>query len=270
MFGFHMSPATLPDELDLLWEFIGSRACQIFVVGPRNFHKNLDFDKKQMIIKQTIDYNAALVIHGAYPDSPWGGAAASAHNIKEEMKIADELGATGVIIHLSADSNTNLHLIDNLIDGTNCILWLETNAAKPTKNTFESPAKIKVLCEQLKKYNGRCGLCVDTAHIHAGGVTLTTYEQAHSWFTPVLRTCKENGIPLMIHLNDSTTASGSGKDEHAALMTGQIWGPQFGLKYEDTGINYIVQMCIDNKLVCILERKEGLVNDLILLCKNII
>ena len=72
----------------------------------------------------------------------------------------------------------------------------------------------------------------------------------------------------MIHLNDSNAKLGTGKDSHATLTRGNIWGEYSGNKGGDydiseSGLMYILDYAEKNNIITILERNpEGLLNDL--------
>jgi endonuclease IV len=57
----------------------------------------------------------------------------------------------------------------------------------------------------------------------------------------------------MFHLNDAVYARGSGKDTHAALMTGKIWK---GTDFKENGLNYIMKFAKFNQMPMILERPK--------------
>ncbi len=277
MFGYHVGGgrdhgehgsdlvANVRSAIDIISGYVDRPVVQIFTRGPQSYQPTIAVEQYQAMVRATA--NATLVIHGAYLDAPWNGNIGAAHNIQKELATADALNATGVIIHLSKATGTHIDIIGNLIENTHSTLWLEINAAKPSKNTFETPLKLTVLIEQIAKYNKqsqRVGICVDTAHLHSCGVSLTTYEQAHDWFTKVWRKLKANNIPLMIHLNDSKSDVGSGIDRHIAMTRGKIW-ESFAdgrMPLADSGIAFIVEFARTHNIACVLEHSEGLIADL--------
>lgn len=66
----------------------------------------------------------------------------------------------------------------------------------------------------------RLALMVDTAHLWACGVSLAEAGPARRWLAEVAKI----GVPIGFHLNDTTTALGSGVDRHATVGDGNIWG----------------------------------------------
>lgn len=234
-------------------------ALQIFVTGPQSFKEILtpeDKDKCAKIIKET---QVTAVVHGAYTDNPWNKSPGSVHNIKQELKIAFDIGATGVIVHLGAgasnDENlsyvlTQISKLDKIILN-NVILWLEIHTAKASSFTYETPEKIKVLFDRIEKLNLdlKIGICIDTAHLYSCGVALNTYQKAKSWLEMLDKLIPD--IPKMLHLNDSLSTLGSGKDIHAVLTEGNLWG---SINAEESGINAVLAWAENNNIVVILER----------------
>ncbi|QYB17740.1 putative endonuclease 4 [Pacmanvirus S19] len=269
----------LRDDLEFIKDFgIKTPCAQIFVTGPQNYHETMDEEEKNKVRKLIKETGTDVVIHGAYVDFPWKLSHGSIHNIKQEMKIASQIGATGVVVHLghgafSDDVINNVlteinKLPDNVLETT--ILWLEINAAKSSETTYESPEKIHVLFNKVstitKNMKLKVGLCIDTAHLYACGVALDTYDKARRWIEAL------PDIPIMMHLNDSGSVLGSGKDLHAELAKGNIWKayhPDDGqLPFEDSGLAFILGWAEQNNITTILERdSEGAIEDLTLITR---
>lgn len=290
--GFHVSKSitqegkkhtrkmstALRESMELLRGYgIKSPCAQIFVSGPQNFKETLDADEKNAIKELIAEMNLSVVIHGSYVDNPWNRTQGSVHNIKKELCIAAYIGATGVIVHLGKgaynDDNLKyvLEEVSNLPDDVRNVvtLWLEINTAKPSAQTYETPEKICRLFERVRTIDTkglRIGLCIDTAHLFSCGMALDTYAAADNWLREVARGLP-NDTPLMLHLNDSASALGSGVDRHAGIFVGQLWQhyhPVTGrLPVEDSGLVAILNWAEKNDIMVILERDgEGTLKDL--------
>lgn len=260
----------------------GMRPCaQIFVTGPQSSKETLTRDDKTALRQATSgDSPLRLVVHGAYIDNPWSSASAySVDNICAEMKIAAELGATGVIVHLSNSTNTGLDAVltalsrglAELVGVGSPILWLEIHAAKATANSFETPAKLAALFARVAQLRAAMplptiGLCIDSAHLHACGTNLRDYAPTWEW----LQAMAVGDAPVMVHLNDSMSKLGSGIDKHAALCTGTIWG-EFGddgrLPIEDSGLMAILDWADEVSATVVLERDGDVTGDLDLIAR---
>lgn len=272
--------AAVKEAVELVRNYGFARtAVQFFATGPQSFKLNFDANDAVELASYLGAAGVTAVIHGSYLDHPWSGSRhASIHNIKQEMTIAAELGATGVIVHLgagAADAVTCaavLERIDKLLSDdvkASCVLWLEINAARAGQSTFETPEKLRRLFTHIRAANInslKVGLCVDTAHLHSCGVTLDTYEAAEEWFRAL-----PDSVPYMLHLNDSAATGGSGKDVHEVLCRGNIWGafnPERvdALPMESSGLVAVLDWATASNATVILERDEdGVIHDLALL-----
>lgn len=248
---------------------IDNPSAQIFVAGPKTYKETLTAEEKLGIAKYISEHGTSIVIHGAYVDRPWSSIPGAIHNVKQELRIGAEIGATGVIVHLSSGCVNDTTFKAALAEIANIdlprqqILWLEINSAKPSKFTFETPEKLKQLFSRIDSFgikwgNIVVGLCIDTAHLFACGLSLETYESAKKWIEDVEKF--RAGTPVMIHLNDSASAFGSGIDKHSALACGNIWQsyhPTRGkLPYEKSGLNYLLEWADSNSIMTILERND--------------
>lgn len=272
----------IKQDTTFLRSFEKKVGAQIFVTGPQSVKETLKPEEKEKIRDLVIAEEIALVIHGSYIDHGcWNEKPISIHCIKEEMKIAAKICATGTIVHLGAGAAVESKL-KYVIDGVGTLeaevkaattLWLEINSAKSSDATFETPQKLHKLFDMIRKINVhdlKIGLCIDTAHLFACGTNLDTRQSAKDWLT-VFKNL-EPDLPLMFHLNDCSTALGCGKDIHAPLTMGNIWSaynPSTGkLPIEDSGLMEILEFCNKNSLMVILERDDNdLTKDLSLLNK---
>ena len=244
MIGYHvekngeLAKLSFADRIITAYEEMtadGLNACmQVFVAGPRN--TNIVATEADIAKLAAWPYHNRIVFHGTYLDSPWKLAPVAIANIRSELEIADRIGATGVVVHLPSltgglDNITEaLKRIAHRADRT-AVVWLEIKAAKSRDGTFETPDKIGQLFSTIatKRDKPRVGLCIDTQHLFACGVSFREYEPTMKWLEETKKAvddARANGddpTPIMIHLNDSKSALGSGIDAHENLCHGQIW-----------------------------------------------
>jgi endonuclease IV len=278
--GFHVSkavgktrrsmPEALREDMETLLSYGFPPCAQIFVSGPQSFTETLSADDKVAVKKYIAETGARVVIHGAYIDNPWRLNAGSIHNIKQEMRVAHQIGATGVIVHLAAGAaSDNLRVVlekiaelpKEVLAAT--VLWLEIHSAKSSEFTYETPKKLCRLFERIAQCNIpnlRVGLCIDTAHLFACGTALRTFDEANTWLAGL------PSVPTMLHLNDSAAVLGGGVDKHAGLTLGNLWGDYSGaLDIADSGLVAILMWAENNDILTILERdSEALPADLAL------
>lgn len=250
---------------------IGPKCAQIFVTGPQSRKETLGDVEKEAIRQFVTGNEMLLIIHGAYVDAPWSRKPGTVANIQKEMEICLAVGAVGLVIHLgskAADATVLAEVLREIEAGVSeaalraVTLYLEINAAKATGCTFETSEKLNQLFVNVEAAGLRglsVGLCIDTAHLHALGQTLTTKETMSEWLEGL-----PEGVPLLLHLNDSKTTSGSGKDAHEALGHGNVWPAMAGAPSE-LGLVTILAWAEEKKVPTILERGEGLEGDLALI-----
>lgn len=239
--------------------------CQIFAYGPQSYKPTLTKADREELRRLVADESIPIVIHGAYVDVPWGNSAEKGiENILRELEVADEIGATGVVIHLGAAEDDKLSYLLERIRGNKSTLWLEINAAKSCAGTYETVDKLFNLFRRIKDIEAEhglpnVGLCIDTAHLFACGTALVTYEDASAWIDALVTKFQEDndGFPskFMIHLNDCMTEKGSGKDIHACIGRGKLWRDYLN-NPEDSGAAAFISFCEANDLLCIFEREQ--------------
>jgi endonuclease IV len=241
---------------------IAMECCQLFVIGPRTANETLS-DVEKKAVKESI---LRKYVHGGYFDNPWGEKPEfSIHLIKKELEIADSIGATGLIIHLPKKGPKEIaEMLPKLIVREyTTTLFLEIESVKAGKNTYETGAKLMALYEAIEKVAqehpqvANVGICIDTAHLWASGVDISSWEKARNWIEEV------KGIGFqrwVIHLNDQKWERGSGRDEHAPLAFGTIWGnynPEMGEKaIDESGLVAFLEWMDVDGVDAILERKD--------------
>jgi len=279
--GFHVGKTNKKISVDIeeAYEYLfglgfTSVCCQIYVSGPKNYSKTVKADDYEKISELSNEYGPVL-IHGAYVDIPWKVRQKAIANIANEMVVAQKINSPGVVVHLGRGAN-DLDVIREIMSGL--IIrepWknsekvpsviFEVNWAKPPVDTFETPEKLATFFERVRDVkknisanNFEVGLCVDTAHLFACGVALTSYKDAKKWFNELFERLGDLCDYFCVHLNDSASSLGSGRDKHAALCKGNIWrdyDPESGkLPLEDSGLYFILEYANENNIVTILER----------------
>ena len=152
----------------------------------------------------------------------------SIENLSMQLTIGDALGVTGVVFHLGSSKGGDhatqikqqaklIHDILNKHKGT-CKIILENSAGGGDK-IGSKIAELGVLFHAIN--HKKLGVCIDTAHIFEAGVleyTKAGVEQFKKDFE------KAVGLKHLtcFHVNDSKTAHGSCRDNHANLGDGLI------------------------------------------------
>lgn len=282
MIGYHATKkgySSTPEAVAAAFKHISEMgfkkvAVQIFATGPQNYHKILsDSDIMHLKSLLQIHKNLHLIIHGAYVDNPWNKNLASVLNICEEARMAAEIGAQGVIVHLSKGANdpaTRKFVVEKLCSLPDTVksstrIWFEINAAKPNPaTTFEKPARaielLMAIHKLINEIDGednpnklQIGYCIDTAHLFSCGVLLQKYDETREYLAEFDNLTRAYNIPIMFHLNDSASKLGSGVDRHDKLAAGNIWGAMHA-RIAESGIAAILHWAQAHSAMIILER----------------
>lgn len=140
-------------------------------------------------------------------------------------------------------------------------LYLEVPAVLPKNSHYESPAKLRYLFAEIRRWADpdlrHFGLCIDTAHIWASGADIGSYDAAAAWLRE-LEACHDVIPPhaIMFHLNDNRHGRGSGRDHHAVLLAGQIWG-DYADRPDKSGLAAFVDYAQRFGIPTVLERNAG-------------
>lgn len=215
---------------------IGANFIQIFSQSPRAWKSQMVSDEEAAYFKRELANQTnglkGLVIHASYlinlASSDRDIFAKSQHALIDNLESAEKLGARGVVLHVGSHKGSGLEssmdgIVSSLlralksVDGS-CEIFLE--------NTAGQGGSIGVNFEELARIidavgSSKIGVCLDTQHLFASGVSYSTIEEADAviqQFSMIL------GIGRLgcVHLNDSKTALGSLRDRHENLGEGLI------------------------------------------------
>jgi endonuclease IV len=232
------------------------KTVQIFTHGPRNLARvKLDYDG----IRALSDV-VSIYVHSSYITNPWGKHGFD-HTI-DQFDSTQKIGGKGVVLHIPKIKTADVvapvkQLADILRDKKlRPKIILEMKAVKSHATmSYESPEKINRLCEALAAAGltpNEAGICIDTAHIYAGGADIRSYAAGIHY----LRSLKHHDWICLIHLNgneyDATKRAG---DKHAVPLSKEdfIWK---GMKYKDTGCRAFIEYAMHNSIDYILEVKD--------------
>jgi deoxyribonuclease-4 len=232
-------------------------AAQIFVTNPRSGKPTVS-DVEAVEIKQYVAAaNLNLYVHSSYLTNPWGEKPGlGKHLARLELGLADAVGARGLIVHLPRKTPAQIaESIAEILEGSTGVLYLEINSYTASDNTYETPEKINALLAVIRAKlppadHKRIGVTVDTAHLWAAGVDVSTRHGAIEWcgrFDVII-----GDHPVLVHLNDQIHQCGDGRDEHAPLTYGTIWSET----KMDGGLGIILEWAVEHSHDAILERKS--------------
>lgn len=250
-------------------------AIQIFIANPRTGKPTLEPDTADYkSLKAYVQSHPEIqfFIHSPYTTTAlWKGSEYAAFTMRSELRICDDIGFRGVVIHLDS------HGVDDVIkylpkivpklpkDPTNTLakIYVETPHVKSNLSHYETPEKIAKLFSAIREHIdpdlSRIAYMLDTAHLHSCGVDLSNSENAAKWIKGMELIQKilppEN---IGIHLNGSVYERGNGNDKHECLMAidDKIWGMYKREDYNKSGLSQFISYAKENHIPVILERRE--------------
>lgn len=251
-------PAEFSVISDWLRANVDGRICvQVFVRQPTVFKDVHSADELVALGKWAKSSRHTVFVHGAYVSAPWGGARGSLYNMGLEMALCAQIGASGYIVHLAPGCRQRALLVAVLsrigATGSTPRIYFEVNATKASATSFFTVDALgdafDLITEVADLYRVGVGLCIDTAHMFAGGVSFAEYEPTRAYLARLVDRVR---VPIMFHLNDSYEPLGSGRDRHAELGKGNIWGGQTNLA--DSGLRAIIEFAYIHKSAVVLEQ----------------
>lgn len=251
---------SLDDSITDIRESLPINAVQIFTHGPRSLKQNaIDVER---VIRACEGIN--LYIHSPYPINPWRGTNKCIDDTVQQFIMSNTLEAKGVVLHIPKIQPEDVvgpvvTLVKELnkkrvLKNQKIILEMKAVKCHPTMS-YESPDKINRLINLLKmagvEYSD-VGICIDTAHIYAGGAEIKKYESSAEY-------CNRIEYPewiCLIHLNGNEyDAKKRAGDKHAIPFDSadKIWD---SVLYENSGCKAFIDFAQRLDINVILEIKK--------------
>jgi endonuclease IV len=268
---------TILDAIRIDTTLLGLNAVQIFTHGPRNRKaNNIDYD---LVKKYCVDQNIYLVVHSSYMTSGiWNinnsnkntnSSKLTTQHLSDQLLSCSKIESKGLVVHLphkTPDSIAEtIKIIEPILRKHKIPIILETEAHKPSSMSYESPEKLNVLCQTLnnKHISSKVwGICLDTAHIWASVVDISSKTNVDKWFTKFKYPQKIS----LIHLNGTSTKLGDNQDIHSIAFSKEdkIWS-KYITDYSDPNLNKVrksgayafIKFCKKNNVPVICEINRG-------------
>ena len=268
MLGVHSSKVsvliqdkpTLKKAVERDIEKFGLTCAQIFLAGPRSnvISKEIKENVQRLYKKMPI------IVHSPYTlASLWTNTDAYLPKLEEQLSYMKNIFSEDLVVHLPSDVSGK---IDNVIKVVKqvislfekynvnmCLEHVASSMLNTVKswNTFCTKLFTAIDSDHLK-------LVIDTAHLWASGLDITTYDVTEDW----LKSFKYIDKIEVLHLNGISCDLGSRRDKHQIVMCKEdkIWGQ--GITYKDSGLRSFLQMAKKKNWVVILEINVGNVKDL--------
>lgn len=212
----------------------GCESIQIFNQSPRAWKPTAygpeDFAEfREAMAESKIE---SVVIHMIYLINPAGSDRTlrrkSLQSLTHAMRVGDEIGAAGVVIHPGAlkggerepaKKRSAQMISDALSDSRECPALLENTAGNEALLGRDF-AELGDLID-LAGGGDRLGLCIDTCHLHASGYDMRSKPGIEAMVDEME---SEVGLERLsyLHVNDSRDPCGSNRDRHANIGEGEI------------------------------------------------
>jgi deoxyribonuclease-4 len=157
-----------------------------------------------------------------------------------DLIFAEKIGAKGSIVHTGSHKGTGFDSIVPVV--ADSIAQVLTSTPPTTKLYLEIASggngKVGSTFEELATllravHNPRLGVCLDTAHMFAGGYTFDTPEKVTALAQKIAETISWSAVEC-IHTNDSKTALSSFLDRHENIGHGALGSGPFKLLLHNT------------------------------------
>lgn len=153
----------------------------------------------------------------------------------DDLKLAEKIGAKGSIVHTGSHKGKGFAAVLSFV--VSSIQQILAESPETTKLYLEitsgSKGKIGSTFEELQRMlaivrNPRLGVCLDTAHLFAGGYAFDTGERIAE-LAKKIETSVGWQVVECLHANDSKVPFGSGLDRHENIGEGYIGKEPFTL-----------------------------------------
>ncbi len=234
LIGAHVSTGGgLPKAIERGTE-IGCESIQIFHQSPRMWRPTRYGEADFAAFREAMDKSPieAVVIHAVYlincATKDKELRKKSLASLVHALRIGDEIGAAGVVLHPGAQKGEPLGpsmkraakvIAAALKESESCPLLLEQTAGHQglLGRDFEQTAELIELAGAGK----RLGLCLDSCHLFVQGYDITDAEH----LSAVLDEADERvGLERLrcVHVNDAGAPLGSNRDRHANVGQGEM------------------------------------------------
>jgi deoxyribonuclease-4 len=234
LIGAHVSPAGgLAKAVDRGVER-GCQAIQIFNQSPRMWRPTSYGEEDFAAFRaaredspiESVLIHAVYLVNCATDDAEM--AEKSRTSLIHSLRVGDAIGAAGVVLHPGSAKQGHVGeaieragrmISEALAESERCPLHLEDTAGAggTLGRSFE---ELAALLEAAGDHE-RLGICLDSCHLLASGYDLRTAEGLGEVIDAFDRAvgCERLGS---LHVNDSMTPLGSGRDRHAVLGQGEL------------------------------------------------
>lgn len=213
---------------------IGAECLQIFESAPQQWGTSKIDDDGVALFREAMAASGIgpVFIHGKYLMNLASADPkifkTSTSTLRSTMNIAGRIGARGVIFHTGSHKGMGLDAVfEQICDAATAVL---AETPDDVLMIFENSAghgdtiggKFEELGEMLRRINSpRAKVCIDTCHAFAAGYDVSNEAGVAAAMAQLESTIGAANIAA-VHLNDSKTPLGAGRDLHENIGEGHI------------------------------------------------
>jgi deoxyribonuclease IV len=236
LLGAHVSSTGGIDTAVDRAEALGCSSLQIFSQSTRMWrqtnHKPEAFQRfrerrPEAGIRAVVIHATYLINLGATDDAIY---AKSVQALSHTVGVGTQIDADGVIFHVGSHLGRGLDkALDQIVPGLQVVLgeradggpWLLLENSAGHQGTIGvTIEELALIIDELGRPDD-VGICLDTCHLFASGIDITTPEGVEQLLAEV---DERIGLDRLrcLHVNDSKLAFGSNRDRHANVGKGEI------------------------------------------------
>jgi len=229
---------------------IGANAIQFFGSSPQQWRTKIpstaDVERYKKDISQSnikaVFLHAAFLPNLASPDIVL--AERSVKNLAEHLKIAESIGAAGLVFHLGSSMGSSKDdALRAIAERIRSVIEIVPGSSKMIlENSSGGGGKMGSTIEEVGTIfravaSDRTGVCIDTAHAYEAGIVEKYGPEDTKRFFDTLD--KEVGLKklMLLHINDSKTMFNSHHDKHENIGSGHIGLEGFKALAKETKIS---------------------------------
>jgi deoxyribonuclease IV len=234
----------------------GAEAAQIWGSNPRGWAEpRLDPDRRREFARAWEEAGVGpLVLHSPYMVNVASSTPSfrdrSVHLAQATVRLADDLGALGVVVHagsagaateraraVEAAARSLTHIAD-AADQAWVLVELTAGGAGSVASTFPEARELF----DAAGHHPRLALCADTCHLFAAGYGVDTAPGVDDAFADLRRAGLARRLKLM-HANDSAFPRGTHRDRHTHIGKGHIGEAGFRAILRQPAVRRAVVVC---------------------------
>ncbi|MDQ3897773.1 MAG: deoxyribonuclease IV [Actinomycetota bacterium] len=215
-------------------EAMGAHVMQVFAQSPRqwrhpegNAERAVAFSEAwpaSRVVRRVVCHAPYLINLGTADGAMYDKSLSC---LAENLRAAAAMGASGLVLHLGSHLGAGLDArLDSIAAGLRAVLD-EADCPILLENTAGADATVGRWFSELARVidrargDGRLGVCLDTQHAWAAGMSFETVTAADELVDEIDRTVGLHRLACL-HVNDSKAAKGALLDRHDNVGRGVI------------------------------------------------